>query len=169
MIKTFSRQLKTSLRRTQIRPFYYKDLVNSSRTISLADDAAVLTCEKDMSVQSCAELMAMAKVGSFLVSDASRKVYGIVTERDILRSMGSSWARLSAGKLLVKDIMTPANRIVMCSNHDSRDSIMKAMDEANIRHMVVGTVDGHTVTACLSLRDLVRDVIQGKDLSKGYD
>jgi len=132
------------------------------RGLELSLDASVLTIAPNKTVQSCAELMAMARVGSFVVTDSSRKVMGIVTERDILRCLGSSYDRLTKKGMNVKDIMTPANKLIVCSHFDTRANILKTMQDSQIRHVLLQ--DSHQITECVSLRDLVADLIQSDKL-----
>jgi len=136
-----------------------------SRRLDLAGDAGVLTTKPTTTVQSCAEMMAMARVGSFVVCDASRRVMGIITERDILRCLGSSWDRLVSKKgMEVKDVMTPANKLIVCSKFDSRSKILQTMHSNQIRHVLL--MDSTSVTECVSLRDLVGDIINSDQLDK---
>jgi len=136
-----------------------------SRRLDLATNAGVLTTKPDVTVQSCAEMMAMAKVGSFVVTDSARRILGIVTERDILRCLGSSWDRLVGRKGMdVKDIMTGANKLIVCSKFDSRSQILKTMQTNQIRHVLL--MDASQVTDCVSLRDLVKDLIDSDKLEQ---
>jgi len=135
------------------------------RRLDLATNAGVLTTRPDVTVQSCAEMMAMAKVGSFVVVDSARRILGIVTERDILRCLGSSYDRLVGKKGMgVKDIMTPANKLIVCSKFDSRSKILQTMQTNQIRHVLLA--DTTQVTDCVSLRDLVKDLINSDKLDK---
>jgi len=136
-----------------------------SRRLDLDRNAGVLTTKPETTVQSCAEMMAMARVGSFVVCDSARRVMGIITERDILRCLGSSWDRLVAKKgMEVKDVMTPANKLIVCSKFDSRAKILQTMHSNQIRHVLL--MDQTQVTDCVSLRDLVGDIINSDQLDK---
>lgn len=136
-----------------------------SRRLDLSPNAGVLTTRPDVTVQSCAEMMAMAKVGSFVVIDNARRCIGIVTERDVLRCVGSSWDRLVKGKgMNVQDIMTPSNKLIVCSVFDSRSKILQTMHSNQIRHVLL--MDASQVTECISLRDLVKDLINSDQLDK---
>merc|ERR1719499_369852 len=131
----------------------------AEKYILLSQNAAVLHCKPTITVQKLSDLMVMAKVGSYLVVDANMRVLGIVTERDILRCLGTSWVRLKNKQLTAKDIMTPVNRLVMCTNAMSKQEMLEKMNEAGIRHMVVGTSDGKQIDAVVSLRGAVKDVL----------
>jgi len=131
------------------------------RRLTLDPNAPVLTILPNKEVVSCAELMALAKVGSFVVCDEQKIVKGIVTERDILRCLGSSFDRLKNGNMKVKDIMTPANRLICVSEFDTRANILKTMNDAGIRHILLQ--NQHSISGCVSIRDMVADLINNPE------
>jgi CBS domain-containing protein len=93
--------------------------------------------------------MSGQRVGAAVVVDASQPAFGILTERDILDSVGAG--------------QDPDAEIV--ANHRTADVVFAtpdwtleqaaaAMSAGNFRHLVV--IDGQDVAGLLSMRDIVR-------------
>ena len=109
----------------------------------------VLTIGPTHSLSEAARLMAERNVGAAVVMDPDSPGPGIITERDILRSV-------AAGQ-------TPSNEIVadhlteelICASPDwSLEQAAEAMLEGAFRHLLV--VNGSELEGILSMRDIVR-------------
>ena len=88
-------------------------------------------------------------IGSLIVCDGESMV-GIVTERDILRTVAASDARLE--EICVRDRMTV--NVISASPEDEVSAVMGVMTQRRIRHLPV-LEDGKLV-GMVSIGDLVK-------------
>lgn len=100
-------------------------------------------------LRQAARLMSGQRVGAAVVVDPSHPAIGILTERDILDSVG---AGQDPDHELVADHRT--SDVVFASPEWTLEQAAKAMSAGNFRHLVV--IDGQEVTGLLSMRDIVR-------------
>ncbi len=100
-------------------------------------------------LREAARLMSGQRVGAAVVIDPSHPSIGILTERDILESVG---AGQDPDHELVADHRTAD--VVFASPDWTLDQAAIAMTAGNFRHLAV--IDGHEVTGLLSMRDIVR-------------
>ena len=109
----------------------------------------VLTIGPAHSLREAARLMSARKVGAAVVIDDDHSGVGILTERDILDSVG-------AGEDPDTELAA-AHRtgdVVYASPDWTLDQAAEVMVRAGFRHLVV--VENHEVTGLLSMRDIVR-------------
>lgn len=95
-----------------------------------------------------AELIAR-RVGSLLVLDTDEGLVGIITEREIVRSLnreGGRWETLRA-----TDVMS-AN-VFLGALDDQLETTMELMTRRRVRHLPV--MDGDTLAGLLSLGDII--------------
>ena len=109
----------------------------------------VLTLGPAHTLRQAARQMSARRVGAAVVTDSEHAGIGILTERDILDSVG---AGQDPDAELVADHRT--NDVVFASPEWTLDHAADAMVRGNFRHLVV--VDGHEVAGLLSMRDIVR-------------
>jgi CBS domain-containing protein len=109
----------------------------------------VLTVNPGHSLRDAAEAMAQRSVGSAVVVDPELPGPGIVTERDILKSVA---AGQSPDSELVSDHLSA--RLTFASPEWSLERAAEAMVRGGFRHLVV--VQGGELIGVLSMRDIVR-------------
>jgi CBS domain-containing protein len=109
----------------------------------------VLSIGPAHTLREAARMMSGQRVGAAVVVDAEHSGIGILTERDILDSIGSNQ---DPDAELVADHRT--SDVVYASPDWTLEQAAAAMVGGNFRHLVV--VDGHEVTGLLSMRDIVR-------------
>ena len=111
--------------------------------------SVVLTIGPSHSLQEAARLMADRNVGAAVVVDPESPGPGIVTERDILRSIAVG--QDPSGEL-VRDHLTDE---LICASPDwSLEQAADTMVEHGFRHLLV--VNGSELCGVLSMRDIVR-------------
>ncbi|ABD12982.1 putative signal-transduction protein with CBS domains [Frankia casuarinae] len=100
-------------------------------------------------LRQAARLMAARKVGAAVVHDADSEGYGILTERDVLRSIAAAQDPdvEIAGDHLTRDV-------VFADPEWSLDEAAAAMLRGGFRHLIV--TSGGGVAGILSMRDVVR-------------
>jgi CBS domain-containing protein len=109
----------------------------------------VLTLGPAHTLREAARQMSARRVGAAVVTDSEHAGIGILTERDVLDSVG---AGQNPDTELVADHRT--SDVVFASPEWTLDHAADAMVRGNFRHLVV--VDGHEVVGLLSMRDIVR-------------
>jgi CBS domain-containing protein len=109
----------------------------------------VLSVGPAHTLREAARAMSAQRVGAAVVVDAEHPGIGILTERDILDSVGSGQ---DPDTEVVADHRT--SDVVFASPDWTLDEAAAAMTSGNFRHLIV--VDGNDVTGLLSMRDIVR-------------
>jgi CBS domain-containing protein len=109
----------------------------------------VLTVGPSHSLSAAARLMTDRNVGAAVVVDPEGAGFGIVTERDILRSVaaGEDSSAEPVGNHLTEELITAAPDW-------SLEQAAEAMLEGGFRHLLV--VNGGELEGILSMRDIVR-------------
>ena len=109
----------------------------------------VLTINPGHSLRDAARAMAERGVGAAVVVDPDQPGPGIVTERDVLQSVG---AGQSPDDERVSDHLS--GRLTFAAPDWSLEHAAEAMVRGGFRHLVV--VDGGEMVGVLSMRDIVR-------------
>jgi CBS domain-containing protein len=109
----------------------------------------VLTVGPGHTLRDAAKAMSERGVGAAVVIDPDQPGPGIVTERDILDSVG---AGQSPDQERVSDHLS--NNLTFASPDWSLERAAEAMVRGGFRHLVV--VDGGDMAGVLSMRDIVR-------------
>lgn len=111
--------------------------------------ALVLTVGPAHTLRQAARLMSARRVGAAVVTDDQHAGVGILTERDILDSIGAGQdpdAELAAGHRTVD--------VVFASPEWTLQQAAETMVRSGFRHLVV--IEGGEVIGLLSMRDIVR-------------
>ena len=111
--------------------------------------SVVLTIGPNHSLREAARLMADRNVGAAVVVDPESPGPGIVTERDILRSIANGD---DPAVEYVRDHLT--GELISASPEWSLEQAAETMIENGFRHLLV--VSGADVLGVLSMRDIVR-------------
>jgi len=109
----------------------------------------VITIAPDASVRDLVALLSEHNVGAIVVSDDGAVPAGIVSERDVVRRLGTDTSVLD---LSVSDIMTADIRV--CEPGDRLDDLMGLMTEHRIRHVPV--LDEGMLVGLVSIGDAVK-------------
>jgi CBS domain-containing protein len=113
----------------------------------------VLTVGPDHSLAQVARVMTERKVGAAVVVDPEQPGPGIITERDVLRALGSGQ---SPSQEKVCDHLS--TKITFAEPSWSLERAADAMVQGGFRHLIV--VDGGELVGVLSMRDIVRCWVQ---------
>jgi CBS domain-containing protein len=111
--------------------------------------SVVLTVNPAHSLREAAEAMAERRVGAAVVMDLEQPGPGILTERDILQSIGSGQ---DPDRERVSDHLS--SQLTFAAPDWSLEAAAEAMVRGGFRHLVV--VDGGAMIGILSMRDIVR-------------
>lgn len=109
----------------------------------------VLSVGPAHTLRQAARLMSKLQVGAAVVVDPSHPGIGILTERDVLDSVG---AGQDPDAEVVSDHRTAD--VVFASPDWTLEQAAGVMSARNFRHLIV--IDGHEVIGLLAMRDIVR-------------
>ena len=101
-----------------------------------------LTCPPETSVLEATKLMTEKNFGSIVIVDASNKVLGLMTERDIFRRVVSK--ELPPAKTTVKDVMS--SEIRLAGEDDDLNDWLRIMSNERFRRLPIVDSDGHLVS-----------------------
>ncbi len=125
----------------------------------------VITVRPGTVVSEVAQMLAEARIGGVIVSRDGETVDGILSERDIVRSLALRGAGCLVDK--VDEMMT--RNPSCCSPRDKADDVLQRMTDGRFRHMpvtqegkLVGIVTiGDVVKARLQELAMERDALEG--------
>jgi CBS domain-containing protein len=122
--------------------------------------SAVATIRGDATVADAVDELSRHRVGALVVSADGQTIDGIVSERDVVRTLS---ARGESALLdLVSAIMSAT--VHTCAPDDDTESLMRVMTERRIRHVPV--VDGGRLSGIVSIGDVVKDRIEELEKNK---
>jgi CBS domain-containing protein len=117
--------------------------------VSVGMSTKVLTVNPGHTLRDAARQMARHRVGAAVVIDPEQPGPGIITERDLLVSIGEGQ---DPDTELVSDHLS--SDLTFASPDWSLERAAEAMIRSRMRHMIV--VDGSEMAGVLSMRDIVR-------------
>ncbi|GAU65358.1 hypothetical protein SSP35_01_06990 [Streptomyces sp. NBRC 110611] len=114
-----------------------------------AMSTVILTIGPAHTLRQAAQLMAARRVGAAVVLDSDNSGIGILTERDILNSLG---AGENPDRETAQSHTTPD--VVFATPDWTLDDAAEAMARGGFRHLIV--LDGGEPVGVVSVRDLLR-------------
>ena len=121
------------------------------QSILAAKGTDVATVSQAASLADAAQLLRDRGVGALVVSGDGRAIEGILSERDVVRTIaahGASALGRTVGSAMSIDVVT-------CSCSDGVDRLMSLMTERRIRHLPVVGDDGK-MAGIISIGDVVK-------------
>lgn len=113
-----------------------------------AKGSDVATIAADASLRDAIRTLAERRIGALVVSTDGRSIEGIVSERDVVRTVAGS--ELDG---TVADVMS--TEVVTCGCNDGVDRLMSLMTERRIRHLPVVN-DAGELSGIVSIGDVVK-------------
>jgi CBS domain-containing protein len=114
-----------------------------------AMSTTVLTIGPNHTLREASRQMLLRKVGAAVVHDPDAESIGILTERDVLHSVGSGQ---DADEERVSDHLT--GELVFAAPSWTLEQAAEAMAHGGFRHLIV--LDGGEVAGIVSVRDIMR-------------
>jgi CBS domain-containing protein len=110
----------------------------------------IITVKPGDSVRTAAEVLAKHRIGAVIVSRDGAIVDGILSERDIVRALGT----IGVGCMTqtVQDLMTA--EVIGCHPDDTANSVMEKMSDGRFRHMPV--IEANRMIGVISIGDVVK-------------
>ncbi len=119
-------------------------------TIVAGKGDRVATIAPEATIADAVQRLADEGVGALVVSTDGARIDGIISERDIVRSLGRG--QTGALALRVDDLMT--SEVVTCSPSDTVDTLMAIMTDKRIRH--VPMIEDDRLAGIVSIGDVVK-------------
>jgi CBS domain-containing protein len=120
------------------------------KSILAAKGGDTICIDLNADLTAAAELLAKHRIGAVLIRGAGGRVAGILSERDIVRTIAEHGA--AALVMPVSQVMT--RNVATCGEDDTVASIMERMTEGKFRHMPV-VVKGE-LRGVISIGDVVK-------------
>lgn len=117
-----------------------------------------ITARHDALLNDICETLAKKKIGAVVVCDGDNSIEGIVSERDVVRVIGTQG--VSALQLPVSSVMT--KDVITCLEENSVNEVMAKMTQGRFRHMPV--VKDGKLTGVISIGDVVKHKIAQVEL-----
>ncbi|RTL71670.1 MAG: CBS domain-containing protein [Hyphomicrobiales bacterium] len=119
-------------------------------TILKQKGRAVATASPSTTLLDIANKLAAKRIGAMVIVGAGGEVAGIVSERDIIRMLGSDGPQCLTRP--VSESMTRA--VVSCQESDTLEEIMSMMTARRFRHLPV--VEDGALVGIISIGDVVK-------------
>ncbi len=110
----------------------------------------VVTIEPNANLAEAVNLLAEKRIGAALILGADRRIAGIISERDIVRSL----AERGAAVLGEPVSRTMTRKVETCTASETVANIMERMTAGKFRHMPV--VDQGRLVGVVSIGDIVK-------------
>lgn len=123
-------------------------------------DGAVITITPETKVSEAAQTLAERRIGGLIVSRDGETVDGILSERDIVRSLAVRGT--SCMTETVSEMMT--RNPVCCSRQDSSDAVLTRMTDGRFRHMPV--VEDGKLVGIVTIGDVVKARLEELSMEK---
>ena len=124
----------------------------SIKSILQQKGSTVFQIQPDKPLCDCIKLLNEKRIGALMVIDKENNIHGIVSERDILHTAFDTKGQMC--DLLVKDIMTPKDKLITATIEDKIEAIMKSMTNNKIRHIPI--MDNEKLLGIVSIGDIVK-------------
>lgn len=113
-------------------------------------DTSVVTTAPDTSVSDAAAVLSEKRIGALIVADEDGAVIGVLSERDIVRTLGQrgpDCLKDSVGDLMTRDP-------TCATGQDSDKDVLQRMTDGRFRHMPV--VEDGKLVGIITLGDAVK-------------
>ena len=125
----------------------------SLKDILAAKGGNIIGIEPTADLVAAAKLLSTHRIGALLVRDADGRLVGILSERDIVRTMadvGSAVLQVPVAQVMTRNVST-------CDVNDSISSLMERMTKGKFRHMPV--LDNDRLVGLVSIGDVLKSHI----------
>lgn len=120
------------------------------QTILKTKGTRVVTVKPETTVTDALRVLKQERIGAVVISPDGKAVAGILSERDVVRTLADRGADTLARP--VSEVMTKA--VVTCDAKDTIVELMDRMTQGHFRHMPV--VEGDELSGMISIGDVVK-------------
>ena len=118
----------------------------------------IYSIHPDKPVSEALAILNEKHIGALMVLDDEENIEGIVSERDILYKYADAGC-LPTQDMLVKEVMTPKQKLIIGHASDDLAYVMSVMTENKIRHLPIISETGKLV-AIISIGDVVKRLLK---------
>ncbi len=122
----------------------------------------VFTIGEDKTIYDALRILVNNNIGVLLVLNASAKIVGIFSERDMIKEVYNNPDGFK--DKLVKDIMT--KKIIFVEPEDEMDYVESIMTENHIRHLPI--LDNNVLVGLISIGDIVKSQLSNTQFENKY-
>jgi CBS domain-containing protein len=120
------------------------------KTILANKGSGIVTIEPNVTLETAVATLTKHRIGALVVLGADQRVIGILSERDIVRSL----AELGAAALSVPLAQVMTRKVVTCSESETVAAIMERMTTGKFRHVPV--IEQDRLVGIVSIGDVVK-------------
>ena len=114
----------------------------------------VVTADPNATLSDAVQLLAARRIGAVVVTGADRRIVGILSERDIVRTLAEKGAQ--ALDRPISEVMT--RKVITCGVGETVPEIMERMTVGKFRHVPV--VEQGRLAGIISIGDVVKSRVQ---------
>jgi CBS domain-containing protein len=114
----------------------------------------VITIEPSADLAAATKLLSEKRIGALLITGAEGRVIGILSERDIVKTLAARG--VAAMQLPLSEVMT--RKVVTCTESETVSVIMERMTAGKFRHIPV--VEQDRLVGVISIGDVVKHRLQ---------
>ncbi|HUI97540.1 MAG TPA: CBS domain-containing protein [Xanthobacteraceae bacterium] len=114
----------------------------------------VVTADPNAKLSDAVQLLAARRIGAVVITGADRRIVGILSERDIVRTLAEKGAQ--ALESSISEVMT--RKVITCGAGETVPEIMERMTVGKFRHVPV--VEQGRLTGIISIGDVVKSRVQ---------
>jgi CBS domain-containing protein len=120
------------------------------KTILSLKGGQVTTIEPHATLEAAVAMLAKHRIGALVVLGADQRVIGILSERDIVRTL----AELGASALTTPLAQVMTRKVVTCSEAETVGGVMERMTTGKFRHVPV--LEQDRLVGIISIGDVVK-------------
>lgn len=114
----------------------------------------LISVAPEQTIQQATEVLARERIGALLVLKPNGDIAGIISERDIVRAIGTK-----GGDILARPVAELMTKDVTCASpDDTADDAMALMTQRRFRHLPVR--EGGRIVAMISIGDVVKQKVE---------
>jgi CBS domain-containing protein len=114
----------------------------------------VVTADPAATLSDAVQLLAARRIGAVVITGADRRIVGILSERDIVRTLAEKGAH--ALNQPIAEVMT--RKVITCGVGETVPEIMERMTVGKFRHVPV--VEQGRLAGIISIGDVVKSRVQ---------
>lgn len=122
----------------------------------------VFTIGEEKTLADVVKILSANNIGVLLVLSSDAKITGIISERDIIRTLGTDPQNCLAKK--VKDVMT--RQVIVVEPEDDLEYAEKVMTQNRCRHVPV--ISNKVLVGLISIGDIVKSMLKETEIENKY-
>jgi len=122
----------------------------------------VFTVGEEKTLADAVKILSANNIGVLLVLSSEAKIVGIISERDIIRTLASDPTNCLSKK--VKDVMT--RQVIVVEPDDDLEYVEKVMTQNRCRHIPV--IHNKVLVGLISIGDIVKSMLKETEAENKY-